>query len=96
MSSTELQKISKMMPLVWFCCINCINDNQIWLTFEPLFSENKYPEDNNGGIRKRCKGVRLENGAEILLTSAFVFTDITSDTKRHFHFRVVGCGLEDV
>ena len=31
------------------------------------------PEDNNGDFRKRCKRVRLENGAEFLLTSAFVY-----------------------
>ena len=25
-----------------------------------------------------------------------LFTDVTSDTERHFHFRAVGCGFEDV
>ena len=30
-------------------------------------------EDDNGDFRNRCKNVRLENGAEILLTSAFVY-----------------------
>ena len=46
-----------------------------------------YSADNNEIF------VRLENGAEFLLTSAFVFT---SDTERHFHFRAVGRGFEDV
>ena len=30
-------------------------------------------EDNDEDFRKRCKGVRLENGAEFLLMSAFVY-----------------------
>ena len=30
-------------------------------------------DDNNGEFRKRCKKVRLEHGAEFLLTSAFVY-----------------------
>ena len=25
-----------------------------------------------------------------------LFTDVTSDTERHFHFRAVGRGFEDV
>ena len=25
-----------------------------------------------------------------------LFTDVTSDTEHHFHFRAVGCGFEDV
>ena len=51
--------------------------------------------DNNGDFGKRCKKVRLENGGEIWLKSALL-TDITSDTERHFHFRAVGCGFEDI
>ena len=30
-------------------------------------------EDNDGDFRKKCKRVRLENGAETLLTSAFIY-----------------------
>ena len=53
-------------------CINCINDNQIWFTFNSSFYKPN-SEDNNGDVRKRCIRVRLENGAEFLLTSAFVY-----------------------
>ena len=31
------------------------------------------PKDSNGDFRKTCERVRLENGAEFLLTSAFVY-----------------------
>ena len=54
-------------------------------------------EDNDGDFRKRCKRVRLENGTEFLLTLALsLFTDVTSDTERHLHFRTIWRGFEEV
>ena len=64
--------MSKMTPLASVFCINCINDKQIWFTFDPYFQKTIF-EDNNGDFRKRCKRVKLENGAEFLLTSAVVY-----------------------
>ena len=46
-------------------------------------------EDNNRDFRKRCKRVILENGAEICL-----FTDVASDTERHFTFAPLDVGLK--
>ena len=40
--------------------------------FEPSLLETN-SEDNNGDFHKRCKRVRLENGTEFLLMSAFVY-----------------------
>ena len=60
------------MPLVSVSLYKSINDNQVQFTFDlSLLQTNS--EDNNGDFRKSWKGVRLENGAEILLTSAFVY-----------------------
>ena len=47
---------------------------KIWFTLSLIRHFQKTNSvDNNGDFRKRCKRVRLENGAEFLLTSEFVY-----------------------
>ena len=50
---------------------------------------------NKRDFSKKCKRVRLENGAEFLKRQR-LFTDVTSDRERHFHFRAIGRDFEDV
>ena len=52
--------------------MNGINDIQIWFSLIRHAYKTNYG-DTNGDFRKRRKRVRLENGAEFLLTSAFVY-----------------------